>query len=369
MDRKQMLNYPILIESGLLQQPKRWLPKKFADYDLVIITDHLVKKYYGKALADALKKADRKVLLLTFPAGESSKNQKVKTQLEEHMLRKKCGRNTLCLALGGGVVTDLAGFIAATYMRGIPVIQIPTSLLAMVDSSIGGKTAINTDYGKNLLGAFWQPQAVIVDVDCLRSLPRQHLINGLIEAAKMFLTHDRRSFRYLQKRLKDCLSGDEKMLRTIIKRAIAIKKKIVAQDEREQHGLRQTLNFGHTIGHALEKLSDYQMLHGYAVAYGILVEAKIAELKGLLASADYAEIAALFAAMDIFPQDLDRTMIKKIRHAIKYDKKNRAGESRYVLLKTIGQVYSRSRAWVHPISDPLLIQAWREVTGEHNAWQ
>ena len=194
------VNYPVRIEPGLLNQFTRWLADNSRSAEIVIITDHTVKKLYGRLLAHSLKQAGWQVLLLSIPPGEHSKNFEVKQSLENKMLRQGYGRQTVCLALGGGVVGDLAGFIAATYMRGISLIQIPTSLLAMIDSSVGGKTAINTEYGKNLIGAFWQPVSVVADVHCLRTLPKKHLINGLIEAIKMFLTHDRRSFYYLQKK-------------------------------------------------------------------------------------------------------------------------------------------------------------------------
>ena len=357
--------YPILIQSGLLTQPERWLPIQSSGGEIVIITDHTVKKLYAQTLARSLKQLGWRVLLLAFPAGEASKNQRTKNRLETQMLRHGCGRHTLCVALGGGVAGDIGGFIAATYMRGIPLIQLPTSLLAMVDSSVGGKTAINTAYGKNLIGAFWQPQAVIADIHCLRTLPKLHLINGLIEAIKMFLTHDRKSFQYLQKHLAGCLSGDEKILQTVIKRAVTIKAAVVAADEREHLGMRMTLNFGHTIGHALEKISGYKILHGYAVAYGILVEAKIAELLGILAPADYMAIATLLAKLAIFPQELSHYSHKKIIQATKYDKKIQSGKVRYVLLKNIGQVYSKPQTFTHPISDELVTCALQVIGGDY----
>lgn len=352
-------SYPVLLKPGLLDQVKDWISDKINTADVVMITDHTVKKLYGRQLARSLKQTGRRVLLLSIPAGEHSKNAEIKQSLENQMQKHGYGRETVCLALGGGVVGDLAGFIAATYMRGISLIQIPTSLLAMIDSSVGGKTAINTAYGKNLIGAFWQPIAVVADVRCLRSLPKNQLINGLIEAVKIFLTHDRRSFAYLQKNLARCLAQEEKILQNMIERAIKIKAAVVAVDEREHSGARQTLNFGHTIGHALERVSDYKLLHGYAVAYGILVEAKIAELMGILAPDDYQEIVVLLEKLAIFPQDLAHYSHKAIIQATRYDKKNKAGKVHYVLLKTIGQIEQKN--FTHPVSDKIVARALQQL--------
>lgn len=353
--------YPIIIQAELLQRPDAWLPKQTEFTDIVIITDHIVKKLYGEVLAQNLKQSGRQVLLLSFRAGEGAKIQRTKQILEERMLRHGCTRNTLCLALGGGVAGDLAGFIAATYMRGIRLIQIPTSLLAMVDSSVGGKTAIDTAFGKNLIGTFWQPSAVIADIRCLKSLPKKHLINGLVEAIKMALTSDKKGFQLIQRQWQRCISNDEKTLQNVIQRAVKIKSAIVAQDEKEQNGPRLILNFGHTIGHALEKITGYQILHGYAVAYGILVEAKIAELLTLLPPADYAVIAAMFANLGIRAKDLKKYSIEKIIHATRNDKKNQFGRINYILLKNIGQVYIDQQKYAHPVTDEMVRNAFQQI--------
>ncbi len=356
-------DYPIIIQAGLLRQPETWLSRCGAFENVVIITDHHIRKLYGQDLAQSLKKSGRRVLLLAFRAGEASKNQQIKQRLEEKMLRHGCGQNTVCLALGGGVCGDVAGFIAATYMRGIPLIQIPTSLLAMVDSSVGGKTAIDTNYGKNLIGAFWQPRAVIADVRCLQSLPKKHLINGLIEAIKMALTSDKKGFHWLQKHWRQCLAGHEKTLQKAIQQAVKIKAAVVAEDEREQKGPRMILNFGHTIGHAIEKISGYKILHGYAVAYGILIEAKIAEIIGILAAADYALIKAFFADLDIHAHDIKKYSVEKIIEATRHDKKKLSGKIRYILLKTIGEVYRGDGAYAHPVTIAVVKQAFQQCYG------
>ncbi len=356
----KVISYPILIGKDFCNKNLSWAPK---DYEkIIVITDHKVKKYYGTRFAKLLKTKGYNVSLLSFPAGEKYKSIKTKIKLEEQMLKLHCGRDTLILALGGGVVGDLAGFIAATYMRGIAYMQIPTTLLAMVDSSIGGKTGIDTAQGKNLIGAFWQPQAVIADINCLRTLPQKHLINGLIEALKVFLTNDAKSLTYFQNNIDRILDYDTTTLVSIVQRAAAIKSHIVSQDEKESN-LRMVLNLGHTIGHALELVSQYKLLHGYAVAYGILVEAKIAELMGLLSTENYNRIAALLKKLHISGYMLKKWNINKIIAATALDKKARRGKINYVLLKNIGEVYQHDKRYAHAVPVKTVKKAFQDIIG------
>jgi 3-dehydroquinate synthase len=350
--------YPILIQSGLLNEPEKWLWKMKSDISsIVIITDNSVKKHYAHTLLRSLEKLKIKTLLLSFPAGEKSKNQKTKQYLEEKMLRHACDRNTMILALGGGVVGDIAGFTAATYMRGISYIQIPTTLLAMVDSSVGGKTAIDTQYGKNLIGAFWQPQAVIADIQCLNTLSRKQLINGLIEAIKIFITNDAESFYYTQRNLQKILNKDENVLKKIINRAVEIKASIVEKDEKEKSGERMICNFGHTIGHAIEMLSDYKILHGFAVGLGILVEAKISQLRGLLDEEQYNQIQSLLSELGVTMDQLKKFDINQILKATILDKKSKSGKAQYVLVEGIGRVHVKQNKFAHPVTDRIVRQA------------
>ncbi|HVV68250.1 MAG TPA: 3-dehydroquinate synthase [Gammaproteobacteria bacterium] len=353
-------SYPILINSGLLEQPEAFLPENRNFGNLVLVTDNTVKKLYAERFAEKLIGLGYKVTLLAFPAGEQHKNYQTKQHLETRMLRHRFGRDSLCLALGGGVVGDLTGFAASTYMRGIPYVQIPTTLLAMVDSSVGGKTGIDTPQGKNLIGAFWQPQAVVADINCLKTLPKKHLINGLIEALKMFLTSDAESLVYAQAKLDKILAGDETVLKNLIYRAVKVKADVVAKDEKENN-LRMILNFGHTIGHAVETLSQYKILHGYAVALGILVEAKIAQLLGLLDFDKYLLIYNLFTGLGIVTSGLKKYTINHIINATKLDKKVRNGAVNYVLLRDIGQVYENKKAFAHPVEDDIVVRALIEV--------
>jgi 3-dehydroquinate synthase len=364
LPRANSAQYSIRIIENLPHNLKKLLPAKNSFSSLVIITDHRVKKLYGQTLSQELQQQGYKVLLFSFPAGEKYKNYQSKINLENQMLRQACDRNTLILALGGGVVGDLAGFIAATYMRGIQFIQVPTTLLAMVDSSVGGKTGIDTPYGKNLIGAFWQPQMVIANIHFLQSLSQKHLINGLIEAIKIFITRDAKSFYYVQKNLSDILQKKPKHLQTIIQRAVKLKTKIVQHDEKETHE-RAVLNFGHTIGHALEKISDYKILHGYAVAYGILLEAKIAQLLGFLAEENYLMIQTLFTRLGIQAKHLAQFNIQKIIQATKLDKKIKAGKVQYVLLKNLGEIVKQQKSVVHPVEDQIVKNAYLAMRSQN----
>ena len=228
------------------------------------------------------------------------------------------------------------------------------------DSSVGGKTAIDTPYGKNLIGTFWQPKQVIADISCLTTLPKKQRINGLIEAVKMFLTHDRDSLFYLEKNLDAAVNGDLKVLAEIIYCAVKIKAGVVAQDEKEA-GMRMVLNFGHTIGHALEILTDYKILHGTAVALGILVEAKIAELSGLLSATDYRTITNLLARLGFSKKALGNFNVGHIIKATLLDKKTKANQARYVLLNGLGSVHSINNHYAHPINDALVKQALSQL--------
>lgn len=352
-------SYPILIGTHLLKKIT-WIPKNYSQ--IVIITDSKVKKYFADSFIKLLKIKNHKVLLLSFPSGEKSKSIHTKNKLEEKMLKGMCDRNTLIVALGGGVVGDLSGFIAATYMRGIDYIQIPTTLLAMVDSSIGGKTGIDTPQGKNLIGAFWQPKAVISDIACLHTLPKKHLINGLIEALKVFLIQDTKSFNYFKNNIDGILQGDSAKLMYIVEKAAQIKIDVVQKDEKDNN-LRAILNFGHTIGHALELITNYKLLHGHAVGYGILIEAKMAELMGLLSSKHYFIIESILDKLTISRQDIRKWDINKIIEATRLDKKAKKGKIHYILLKDIGAVYQHKKNYAHIVSDEMVKKAYFAIAG------
>ena len=331
--------YNIFLGENVLSNWQTWLVKHCPNKQVVIITDEIVEQLYAQQFRDKLLASGYKVLLLSIVPGEESKVQKTKEYLELEMLKAKFDRHTLLLAFGGGVVGDLSGFIAATYMRGIKYIQIPTTLLSMIDSSVGGKTSINTPYGKNLIGAFWQPQDVIMDLNMLNSLSKIQLVNGLVEALKIYLTSDAKSFSYASLNLNKILLRDYTKLQLLIRRAVRLKVAVVRADEREEN-LRMILNFGHTIGHAIEKLSNFNVLHGYAVGLGILVEAKIAQLMGLLSETNYELIAAVFARIGISNDMLSPFAVSDVIEAAIGDKKNQGGKIYCVLLKDIGEIHT-----------------------------
>lgn len=358
---KPAIKFPVLIGANLFDLSILFPMKQFSK--IVIVTDDVVKKRYGLQLNKQLKKAGHDCLLLAFPSGEKFKNNNTKEKIESTMLLHRCDRDTLIVALGGGVVGDLAGFIAATFLRGVPYIQIPTTLLAMVDSSIGGKTAINTKYGKNLIGAIYQPQCVIADVNTLKTLSKKARINGLIEAIKMFLTHDAKSFYYTAAHLSRIVEGDDDLLKNIISRAVKIKAGVIGRDETEK-GERALLNFGHTIGHALEKVSNYKLLHGYAVAYGILVEATISYLLGFLDKQQLLTIQNLMSELGIHGTDLKKFDITKILQATRNDKKNRRNNAHYALLQKIGDAYISKRKYAHSVPDKIVKQAFKHAIAE-----
>lgn len=348
--------YNIFLAENLLKDLSIWLPDN--DKKLVIITDETVKKLYGLSLKRSLEQAGYETLLLAFPAGETHKNIDTKCALETQMFEQYCDRNTLILALGGGVVGDLAGFIAATYMRSIPFIQIPTTLLAMLDSSVGGKTGINTPQGKNLIGAFWQPVQVVSDISVLTTLPQEQLINGLMEAVKIFLTSDADSLQFLHKNQEAILHKDLTILQQIVERAVSLKAAIVTRDERESHE-RMVLNFGHTIGHALELLTNYELLHGYAVGYGMLVEARIACVAGYLDEAHYLTIEALLQGFGIHKKALQPFDIEAIVKATFLDKKKKGALVRYVLLVEPGKVVRQQDQWVIGLPETIVRESLR----------
>ena len=346
LKRAEEKQYPIWIGTHLLKKIKQLLPK--SPSTLVIITDRKVNLLLGKSIKENLTKLNTNVLLFAFAPSEKSKNANTKQKIEEKMLQHKVKRDALIIALGVVVVGDLAGFIAATYMRGIPFLQIPTTLLAMVDSSVGGKTGIDNVFGKNLIGAFWQPIGVIIDVNHLKTLSKKQMINGLIEALKMFLTHDAESFQYAFKHLKKILAFDDNVLITIIKKALIIKTNVVSQDEKELNQ-RMSLNFGHTIGHALEQASNYKILHGYAVAFGILVEIKIAVLLGFCDEKNFSLVETFFKQLGIDGAQLQKLDVKKIIEATKVDKKAKGNQVRYVLLKNIGDIYKKNNSFAYSV--------------------
>ncbi|OGG70481.1 3-dehydroquinate synthase [Candidatus Kaiserbacteria bacterium RIFCSPHIGHO2_12_FULL_53_13] len=348
--------YPLVIGSGLQKELLAVVRREGRERRLAIITDNHVGKIWGQDLLKSLRRSGLPVELIHFPQGEGHKNQKTVTALQHELLKRRFGRDTLIIALGGGVVGDVAGFVAATYLRGVPYVNVPTTLLAMVDSSIGGKVGIDTPYGKNTVGAFWQPRAVVMDLRYLRGMPRRAIVNGLMEAVKTSLTSDGKGFPLALKLDLDQPLRTAGVLLRIIHSSARIKTGVTERDVREENE-RRLLNFGHTIGHALELLSGYRLPHGYAVGYGMLVESKISELLGVLSPLEFREVRNTLAKFGISTAALRRYPVNKILEATKRDKKTRAGVSHYVLLQSIGSVYKKAGQFAHPVPDAVVRKA------------
>jgi 3-dehydroquinate synthase len=308
-------------------------------YRFVLITETEVERKYAKPLLDAFKSAGLTIDLIVFPAGEASKTREMKAQIEDQLFALGCRRDTCLIALGGGVVSDLVGFIAATFCRGINVIYCPTTLLSMVDAAVGGKTAVNTPAGKNLIGAFKQPNRINIDINTLSTLSDQVFKAGLVESMKHALILDADLFQFMQTQKARILTRDQAVLTELVKRNVEIKLAIVVKDETEQ-GLREILNYGHTVGHAIERVSDYQISHGAAVAIGLVSEAKLAVKLGILALTDLTTIEALLSDYDIDATLPENLSVDEICDALLFDKKIKQGQLRCVILEAIGRVKS-----------------------------
>jgi len=315
-------------------------------HQVVVIADNKVAKIYGEALLNNFKKERIKTHLLNFIANENNKSRIIKEELENKMLSLGCGRDTCIVAFGGGITTDLVGFIAATYYRGIPMVYLPTTLLAMVDASIGGKTGLNTLYGKNLIGAFYQPKAVFAYIGTLETLPKNEIKNGLVEMIKHAIIYDKKYFSCLEKNID---------LEEAILTSCKIKKNIVMHDEKDMN-IRQILNFGHTIGHALEQVSQYQLKHGEAVALGIIAESYMSFKLHLLSEKVFERIKAIFANNNIstkLGKPYSRRLIKK---ALLMDKKNLNQSPRFVLIKDVGRVHIGNSGYTSVVTDEIIDQ-------------
>ena len=267
-------SYEIRIGADLLARTGLWLKEMGGVGKAVIITDTTVRGFYGDTLSQSLTNAGFKVATLEVPAGEEQKSLETAGRLYHELTSSYAERTTPIIALGGGVIGDLAGFVAATYMRGVPLIQMPTTLLAQVDSSIGGKTAVDHDQLKNTIGVFYQPKLVIAGIDTLKTLPEAELTNGLAEVIKHAVIRDNDFFNFLDTEMEKARSLDMAVLEKIVLENVRIKAEVVEKDEKES-GLRGILNYGHTIGHAVEAVSNFQLKHGQCVAIGMIAAARI----------------------------------------------------------------------------------------------
>lgn len=350
--------YDILIQSGILSNPDfliQQLGKLGAKF--AIITDTHIRNLHGVNLQKSMADSGLETLLLTFPAGEEHKNRTTKEELENRLFENKMGRDACVIALGGGVATDLAGFLAATYCRGVPLVMVPTSLLAMVDASIGGKNGVDVPYGKNLVGTIYQPKMVLIDPLTLQTLSVKEIRNGAVEMIKHGLIVDCSYFSFLDEHADQILSCDINVLERAIFESCIIKKNIVEQDETET-GKRRLLNFGHTIGHALEHLTQFSVTHGEAVAIGLLVESHLAVQLGYL---QQKELDSIFKTLKKFGLPLTvpaRFSFEQLLDAMTLDKKSQKGTPRFVMMNAIGSALPCNGAYCMPVEKEILLNAF-----------
>lgn len=330
-------SYPIYIGGSILPKIGEYVQRLEVGRKILLVTNPTVYALYGQVVVGGLNKSGLEVVVGEIPDGEQYKTLESARSLYdtafEHSLDRKCA----VLALGGGVIGDLAGFVAATYMRGLPFIQVPTTLLAQVDSSVGGKVAVNHPRGKNIIGAFYQPKMVFADIDTLQTLPQREFRAGMAEVIKYGVIKDSGFFKFLENEQINIKKLSREEIIRVIETSCAIKAWVVEQDETEQ-GLRTILNYGHTFGHAYEALTGYKKyVHGEAVAIGMNTAAGVAVKLGMLSASDRTSILNLVRAFDL-PVHFGLLKPEEIIESMSHDKKALAGKVRYILPEAIGQV-------------------------------
>lgn len=341
-------SYDVRVGTGLLPRIGLWLKERDFSGKAVIITDTIVEGLYAEVLERGLANAGFDVTILEVPSGEEQKSLETVGRLYDDLTEAYTERTTPVLALGGGVIGDLAGFVAATYMRGLPLIQVPTTLLAQVDSSIGGKTAVDHNQLKNIIGMFYQPEMVVADIDTLKTLPENELANGLAEVIKSAVIRNRNFFNFLDINMNKALEYHPAVLETVVLETARIKAEIVEKDEREE-GLRGILNYGHTIGHAVEAVSNYEIQHGQAVAMGMMAAAKISSRMEILDEVDIVRLERIIERAGL-PTEMPEIDKEAVWQAMQHDKKVLQDRIRFVLLRAIGH------AFISDEVDPALVE-------------
>jgi 3-dehydroquinate synthase len=348
--------YPVLVGAGGIDALPDLLSRRAPAHRYALIADANVDGLHGERVLGLLTSTGARAAHFGFPAGERHKSRKEWARLTDALLDWGMGRDGCVVALGGGVTGDLAGFVAATFMRGVPVVHVPTSLVAMIDSSVGGKTGVDVPAGKNLVGAFHPPRFVLADPDLACTLPREERAQGLVEAMKHGAIRDRDYLTGLEVAADALLDGDPDQTTAAVRRSVEIKAQVVSRDEREG-GLRQILNFGHTLGHALEQCSQYRIPHGSAVAVGMVLEALLGEHLGVTEEGTSRELIRALERLELqvdpagsLPTPV-RTLLQNgtaLVDATRMDKKARSGETRYVLLRRCGEADPGS-GWSRPV--------------------
>jgi 3-dehydroquinate synthase len=331
-------SYNIMIGNGILKDIGKTLAKFEFSKKVALLSNPTVYDLYGKTVSGSLKGSGYDLTEVLIPDGEEYKSLAYTEKIYESLLKAKLDRKSALIALGGGVIGDITGFAASTYMRGIDFIQVPTTLLAQVDSSVGGKTGVNHPLGKNMIGTFWQPRLVCIDTATLETLSRREFLSGLGEVIKYGVIWDKEFFAFLETNRDKILQLDPASLTHIIRRSCEIKSDVVSKDERES-GLRAILNYGHTIGHALETLTGYKKyLHGEAVTIGMYMEAKLSHQLGLIGKTEVLRIRALIASYDLPSEMPGEIEIRDLFETMQIDKKTVAGKMHFVLPEKVGSV-------------------------------
>jgi len=355
-------SYDILIGRGLVAELPTLVKAACPASRYAIITDSHVAKLYGAQAVARFHDATLPAQLFEFPAGERSKTRDTWATLSDRMLAGQFGRDAAVVALGGGVVGDVAGFVAATYLRGIPYVQVPTTLLAMIDSSIGGKTGVDVPAGKNLLGAFHQPRLVVADLDVLGSLPPAQLAAGMAEAVKHGVIADRDYFDALEQEHAAVTAREPGVLERVVRRSVEIKAEVVAADEREA-GRRAILNFGHTLAHAIEATAKFATLHGEAVAIGMAYEARLAEALGIAEPGTADRIRRVLDRYRLPLELPESATADGLVAAMQLDKKARDGAARFALPRAIGRMYTDGKSWTVAAPEGVVRGVLREPKG------
>ena len=335
-------NYPVWVGWGILNDIGKRTKEYLSPSCSYIITDESVSEHARKVQI-SMEKSGIASHMYIVPPGESSKTLETVQQIYSWLAGRKAERRHLIVAVGGGVVGDMAGFVAATYLRGMPFVQIPTTLLAMMDASIGGKVAVDLPQGKNLVGAFYQPKFVLSDVETLVSLPERELNSGWAEAIKHGLILDKDLLETFESRVKEVRSLDRNIATEIIRKSVAIKANVVSRDEKETLGIRILLNYGHTIGHAIESSTGYtKYLHGEAVSIGMMAAAKIGQLAGVLGEEEVSRQEDVLKAYGL-PVKAQNLVAEEIIEATTSDKKTSDGIVNWVLLNGLGNAVTNNR--------------------------
>jgi 3-dehydroquinate synthase len=345
--------YDVVVGPGALRDLPQLLRSVLPARRCAVIAPADVARMHARAACDALRAAGLDAELFTFAPGEASKTRESWAALTDALLAARFGRDSCIVAIGGGVAGDLAGFVAATYMRGLPLVQVPTTLLAMVDASVGGKTGVDTAAGKNLVGAFHPPRLVVADPLVLATLPADELRAGLAEAVKHGVMLDASYFAWIADHVGDVLGRDAAAVEHLVARSVELKAAVVAEDPFEQ-GMRAVLNFGHTVAHALEQSADWSLAHGFAVAAGMVVEARAGEIAGVTDAGTAARVAALLRSCGL-PDSPPQSRLAQLLPAMRLDKKARAAEPRFALPRRIGEpARDDAGSWTFPIGEDAL---------------